>query len=850
MASIAGSNPSHEEYTTPKEYTTPEPQVRCPPAPIDGRSTTASFDGVGLVDTLRAIQQDRSLTGEEKLAWMLEVARESVGGGEREKGGRVDVEVRGDTGPRPRKQVCREWGSGGVGSGRLEDGWGVGAGNETSFDDATVLHIFRLLNAKCLIYASIVCKRWNRITVKFANSLWWELCKSRWEVGLPRSIDVSTLDDEGDPTTHPNDPPPPPAPHASWKAMYITHHNIHHGRYEFISIHENFVMAKSGEGHGRESWRGGTVHGDLGRNIGVGSSPETENLTVAGRTGGRGPGPAGTVSPAVLTLTPTAAQNPPTTPVTTPTPTSPTLPPRRRYVMAWPEDHTDVYLIALDNSLLCWVEPTYPPPLTTSTTDNASASTSRSSSLEPPSYYMSKTILVRDLDDASGMVRSLKGHDEPISLILGNKEGTLISYDSASVIFVWDLRPGGGVVGPRRERVIQACEIHGGLIICMNIHARRIVTGGKNGRILVWSLDTGSVTHALSVLPTYIPQLSTHGTLNVALFNDRVAYGLYNGWFYVFELEAGNARAVEEEKEEKKMDGGGDGEKQKCDDTSIPQRSSSKSNTDSALPSNVGGAKEVMRLRDTEVQGHGFTYAPMTMTMGEWFLVTNGAFPDELSVWEIGGSAVKEERKVREGRVLVAGRLRRSAGSLRGGVSGERRGEGEGSANGSGGETTTVLTRTRPRRYALSETYALQRKGYYVPPFRDLRSAEIMNDGTGFVASVMGPLNSLMVERDLGRGAVGGRDAQGGMCLFGWDFRGERRQDRWVVRVELEEGGEGGESGGKGKACWVCFDDVGDEERRIVGGGGRREVGKKVVVDAEVPPEWRWRDKGKGKAVA
>ncbi|KAJ3092553.1 hypothetical protein HK102_005833 [Quaeritorhiza haematococci] len=188
-------------------------------------------------------------------------------------------------------------------------------------------------------------------------------------------------------------------------------------------------------------------------------------------------------------------------------------------------------------------------------------------------------------------------------------------------------------------------EQHDGFIVSMNIHKRKIITGGKNGRIVVWNADDGSIIFSLTIPEFHIPELSRHGphgTFNVAIWDDLVSYGLYDGTFCVHSITNGNL---------------------------------------------------LYTFKDREIDNHGFTYAPTTLSMDSHFVLTNGAFPDELSVWS-----------VQDGK----------------------------------------------RRYPLSESYALQKHDFFIPPFRDLKCAEISNDGSMFVGSVQFGDN---------------------MCLFVWDFR-------------------------------------------------------------------------------
>jgi WD40 repeat protein len=127
-------------------------------------------------------------------------------------------------------------------------------------------------------------------------------------------------------------------------------------------------------------------------------------------------------------------------------------------------------------------------------------------------------------------------------------------------------------------------EAHDGFIISMNVHKRRIMTGGKNGKVIVWNADTCTAELSISVPEHYIPGLNHHGTLNVALGSNYIAYGLYDGTFCVHDLAT--QRLLHE-------------------------------------------------LREPNIDQHGLWYAPMTLSMDSHYLLTNGAFPDELSVWSL-----------------------------------------------------------------------------------------------------------------------------------------------------------------------------------------------------------------------
>ncbi|KAJ3173954.1 hypothetical protein HDU87_007277 [Geranomyces variabilis] len=175
---------------------------------------------------------------------------------------------------------------------------------------------------------------------------------------------------------------------------------------------------------------------------------------------------------------------------------------RRSYVAAWPADPNHAYIVALDaeTAKLAWVE----------------------ADLDP------LVISVAKLDDkgAQGSPEYLEGHENAIGLILSNDEGTLVSFDDSSTIIVWNLRT------MEFERSINAND-ELGFIFSMNIHKRRIVTGGQNGRVIVWDADTGDTIWSVQVEEKYLTGLSVQNLLNVAVWEDLVAYGIWDGGFWV-----------------------------------------------------------------------------------------------------------------------------------------------------------------------------------------------------------------------------------------------------------------------------------------------------------------------------
>ncbi|KAJ3033995.1 hypothetical protein HK097_004654, partial [Rhizophlyctis rosea] len=178
----------------------------------------------------------------------------------------------------------------------------------------------------------------------------------------------------------------------------------------------------------------------------------------------------------------------------------------RKFIMAWPCDPNNAYIIALDNDKLCWVD--------------ADATTVINVADLTPSLMLLQN-RNRDIEP----LRTLEGHIQPIGLILSNMEGTLVSFDDSSTIMIWNLNT------HQFERSINTNE-ELGFIFSMNIYKRRIVAGGKNGRVVVWNADSGAVEVQLDIPSSYLGSLSVHNLLNVAVWEELVVYGLWDGTFW------------------------------------------------------------------------------------------------------------------------------------------------------------------------------------------------------------------------------------------------------------------------------------------------------------------------------
>ncbi|KAI9011113.1 hypothetical protein BC832DRAFT_323542 [Gaertneriomyces semiglobifer] len=178
---------------------------------------------------------------------------------------------------------------------------------------------------------------------------------------------------------------------------------------------------------------------------------------------------------------------------------------RRHYISAWPTDPANAYVVALDaeTSKICWVL--------------------------PPDV---QRIYVQTIEDNGTLSEPqvLEGHEHAVGLILSNMEGTLVSFDDTSTIMIWDL------VTMKFERAINA-NTELGFIFSMNIHKRRIVTGGNDGLVIVWDADTGDVIWKVQVEDLYRDRLSHRNLLNVAIWDDLVAYGVGYGGFWIGDLK-------------------------------------------------------------------------------------------------------------------------------------------------------------------------------------------------------------------------------------------------------------------------------------------------------------------------
>ncbi|KAI9088191.1 hypothetical protein DFS34DRAFT_113597 [Phlyctochytrium arcticum] len=292
---------------------------------------------------------------------------------------------------------------------------------------------------------------------------------------------------------------------------------------------------------------------------------------------------------------------------------------RRRYVAAWPVDPNNAYIVALDSEdgKLAWVDME-----------------------DDPLVIRVANLCHNHLTP----YRTLEGHQHTIGLILSNMEGTLVSFDDSSVIIVWNLRT------MQFERAINAHKEHG-FIFSMNIHKRRIVTGGKNGRVIVWDIDSGDAIWTVDVDSKFLSGLSVQNLLNVAVWEDLVAYGVWEGSFWVGNIKEKRElatfdmsdvrRALLEREERDLLASGSAAHVAPAADTDfsgpasqngiIPSVTASASSTASHIPPTTEAAPSSSSAPPTPAPHHPITLAQWTTNL------VNGGFNLDAAMAQLGG---------------------------------------------------------------------------------------------------------------------------------------------------------------------------------------------------------------------
>ena len=213
--------------------------------------------------------------------------------------------------------------------------------------------------------------------------------------------------------------------------------------------------------------------------------------------------------------------------------------------------------------------------------------------------------------------------------------------------------------------------------------------------------------------------------------------------------------------------------------------------------------KLLASLKDEDVTTHGFTYAPLTFILGNHFVLTNGAFPDELTCWKLDQesmgpflNAYREDQgalnSVRENPENAKQKKQIHANETRDQVNGKTTSKTENPKekqlnlyNLKSWDDLDVLDkedmpldpRVLPESYALSEVKAFERQYLVVPPFRDVQRADLVQDDTMLVTCTFQPTDEF------------------DQSLLVWDFRVDRPKDRFIEKVAVN-----------GKIVWVCYE--------------------------------------------
>ncbi|KAJ3380561.1 hypothetical protein HDU92_005896 [Lobulomyces angularis] len=366
---------------------------------------------------------------------------------------------------------------------------------------------------------------------------------------------------------------------------------------------------------------------------------------------------------------------------------------KNKIVFAWPCDSSQSYHLASDSNNIYWI-------------DDANSLSINVSCIDD--------LVDFDIDKEEKPVKTisfLTNHTSSIGLVLSNNEGTLITFDNHSVIKVWDLK------NFTCERTLNENKEHG-FIMSINIYKRKLVTGGENGKVLLWDLDSGEVIISLEIPDEYISHLNVDEMrlLNVSIWENTLVYGLFDGSFHVFDLTLGRIVYIFtttgglnvthfKENEGKAIHLNGQAESVVAyavvsDDENEDYLDVESENDDvvednNAVETNSREAhrqiNETLRYvpqippflqhfeQDTVNNGQIFQHAPKTLALNGHILITNGTEADEIAVWDL--------------------------------IKGE------------------VL-------YVLSESESLKKFNFNIPPFRDILYAEISKDGSTIFTSV------------------------------------------------------------------------------------------------------------------
>ncbi|KAH6574514.1 hypothetical protein BASA61_002381 [Batrachochytrium salamandrivorans] len=697
----------------------------------------------------------------------------------------------------------------------------LGSVLQTTFQglsDELSIYILEYLDASTLQLCQQVCTGWNGLIVRKDHILWRALATKRYPLSADAVMNRSAS---------------LPGSFKTWKAYYGNHSAIRNNRHDFISMDASFVMLKA-------TWEDIRIRSvdtpctwpQLAREL----EPYIRKAKPV-------------VTNRFVKYTPVSALS-----------SNASMHHIRgidvdrsqmRFLMIWPVKSEHFTSMVLDGSTIYWV-------------GNAIYESANSN--------CTAVIYALNLvdDNQTKVEPHLVGHGAPIDKIVGNSHGILVSSDSTSVVKVWQLATRLCTITINTQRLFQSN------VASFNIHRYTLVTICENGFTHAWDVRTSQIIASFSMRPNYLydrqgAPSEINFNFHVAVRDSFIGVGVNEGSYFLYEMAHPalalslypKPRSQSLSKLEKDLhpltayreamhstaqtpprwmsiDG-----RPLCRSnertasnplfpSSMPSSSSSFGSASLSRGDVLGSTRSdqrsvicIAKLRDDDIDIHRFTYAPHTFHIGTHYVITNGAYPDELSTWSLmplaevpsasqssrllnrrgesfymkltsegpisltGGeesrfalihnpAAILRERATE----AVAG-VESTAGSVGGGVGGSDQGLDLGrslpSAVWVSAEHATpthmcppqVSTRTR-HLYASSETISIQHSGYFVPPFRDVVNSRMDIDETMLASHV---------------------EFQGKQSLIVWDYRVERIHER---RFEL--------CVVAGRAVWICYD--------------------------------------------
>ncbi|KAJ3262584.1 hypothetical protein HK103_000113 [Boothiomyces macroporosus] len=319
-------------------------------------------------------------------------------------------------------------------------------------------------------------------------------------------------------------------------------------------------------------------------------------------------------------------------------------------------------------------------------------------------FYPSDTLIYgRHL--LNGRKIALTGHSAPVVQMKDNGNGVLISLDKINSLLVWD-------ISALMDSVpIAACtSILGfnGDVLSFDLFKDHISVLFTNGTIAVWEIISGALISLFSLIQPYVELLKIPS--RIVLGEEFLAIGVNSGDTLLFERH--------------------------------------KANSTSMLKYNYILTKS---FKENEVSDHGQTHSPYTMILESNFIITNGAFPDELTFWRIKPSQPANS----------CGNLYTSASLMA-----AREFE------------MPSLVKHVKRGYSISELKSMERYSIAIPQLGDIQVSKMDIDHT-MIASYSAPTDNSRRR------------------LLVWDFRVDRQRNRYFEYVLLGNIG-----------MWLVFDDV------------------------------------------